>query len=149
MAQATDGNSVHIHYSGKLKDGTLFDSSEGGDPLKFTIGQGNIIPKLEAAVVGMAVGDKASVEIAAEDAYGPRHDDAVQQVDQSSIPEGIELSVGKQLQASAENGETVALTVVALDETTATLDANHPLAGEDLFFEVELVGIKRAESSGG
>ena len=101
MAQATDGNSVHIHYSGKLKDRNLFDSSEGGDPLQFTIGQGNIIPKLEAAVVGMAVGDKASVE-----------------------------------------------TVVALDETTATLDANHPLAGEDLFFEGELFGIKGVESSG-
>ena len=148
MAQATDGNSVHIHYSGKLKDGTLFDSSEGGDPLQFTIGQGNIIPKLEAAVVGMAVGDKASVEIAAEDACGPRHDDAVQQLHRSSIPEGIEFSVGKQLQASTENSETVVLTVVALDETTATLDANHPLAGEDLFFEGELFGIKGVESSG-
>ena len=129
----------------------MFDTSEaeGREPLGFRLGGDQVLPKLEAEIVGMAVGDKASVEIAAEDAYGPRHDDAVQQVDQSSIPEGIELSVGKQLQASAENGETVALTVVALNETTATLDANHPITGEDLFFEVELVGIKGAESFGG
>lgn len=144
MAPAGNGNTVQIHYSGKLKDGTLFDSSEGGEPLQFTIGEGNIIPKLEAAIVGMTVGDKAAVEIAAADAYGPRQDDAVQTIERSMIPQEVELSVGKQLQASAENGETVVLTVIAIEDETVTLDGNHPLAGHDLFFDVELVQIVEA-----
>lgn len=146
MAQASDGSIVQIHYSGKLKDGTLFDSTDGRDPLQFTIGEGNIIPKLEAAIVGMAVGDKASVEIAAADAYGPRHDDAVQTVDLSKIPEEVDLSIGKQLQASAENGDTVILTVVAIEDGTVTLDGNHPLAGEDLSFDIEIIQIGEAGS---
>lgn len=146
MAQASDGSTVQIHYSGKLKDGTLFDSTDGRDPLQFTIGEGNIIPKLEAAIVGMAVGDKASVEIAAVDAYGPRRDDAVQTVDLAEIPEEVDLSIGKQLQASAENGDTVILTVVAIEDETVTLDGNHPLAGEDLSFDIELIQIGLSDS---
>lgn len=141
MVQATDGDTVQIHYGGKLKDGTVFDTSEGRDPLQFTIGENAIIPKLEEAVVGMAVGETATVEIAADEAYGPRQDDAIQSVDRSMIPEGVELTIGKQLQATAENGQTVVLTVVEVDDSTVTLDGNHPLAGEDLVFDIELVEI--------
>jgi len=141
MAQAAIGDTVHIHYSGKLKDGTVFDSSEGRDPLQFTIGEKTIIPKLEESVVGMETGDTATVEIAADDAYGPHRPDAVQTVERTMIPEHIDLAVGNQLQATTQNGQTVVLTVRDVNDATVTLDGNHPLAGEDLIFEIEIVEI--------
>jgi peptidylprolyl isomerase len=141
MAQAAIGDTVHIHYNGKLKDGTVFDSSEGRDPLQFTIGEKTIIPKLEESVVGMDTGDTATVEIAADDAYGPHRPDAVQTVERTMIPEHIDLTVGNQLQATTQNGQTVVLTVKDVNDATVTLDGNHPLAGEDLVFEIEIVEI--------
>lgn len=141
MAQANIGDTVRIHYSGKLKDGTVFDSSDGRDPLEFKIGGNTIIPDLETSVVGMAVGDTAAVEIAADKAYGPREQEAVQAVERSMIPDEIDLTVGNQLQATGPDGETLVLTVVQVDDDTVTLDGNHPLAGEDLHFEIELVEI--------
>ena len=144
MSQASNGDTVPIHYSGKLNDGTVFDSSDGRDPLEFTIGENMIIPKLEAAVVGMAIGDNATVAIDAVDAYGPRHDDAVQTVERSMIPDTVELTVGKQIQANTQDGQAMVLTVVEANDETVTLDANHPLAGEDLTFDVALVEIVAA-----
>jgi len=141
MAQAAIGDTVHIHYNGRLKDGTVFDSSEGREPLKFTIGEKTIIPKLEESIVGMATGDTATVEIAAEDAYGPHRPEAVQTVERTMIPPHIDVTVGTQLQATAQNGQTVVLTVMEADDTSVTLDGNHPLAGEDLIFEIEIVEI--------
>lgn len=141
MSQASTGDTVRIHYSGRLNDGTVFDSSDGREPLEFTIGDNMIIPTLEAAIVGMTVGDSATVEIAAADAYGPRHDDAIQTVERSMIPDDVDLAVGRQLQATAQNGQTVVLTVVEADDETVTLDSNHPLAGRDLTFDVRLVEI--------
>lgn len=141
MAQAKSGDTVRIHYTGKLTDGTQFDSSEGRDPLEFALGAGSIIPGLEQAIIGMAEGDKDTVTIAADDAYGPRHAEAVQTVERSQIPDHVELAVGGQLQAQAPSGQQLLLTVVEVTEETVTLDANHPLAGEDLVFEVELVAI--------
>lgn len=141
MAEAAIGDTIHIHYNGKLKDGTVFDSSEGRDPLQFTIGEKSIIPKLEEAIVGMATGDTATVEIDAADAYGPHRPEAVQTVDRSMIPANIDLSVGNQLQATTQEGQTVVLTVREANDTTVTLDGNHPLAGEDLIFEIEVVEI--------
>lgn len=141
MAQANTGDTVRIHYSGKLTDGTLFDSSDGGDPLEFKIGENTIIPKLEASVVGMSVGDKATVDIAAADAYGPRMDDAVQSVERSMIPDEVDLTVGGQLQATAPDGKQLILTVMEVNESTVTLDGNHPLAGQDLVFDIELTEI--------
>jgi peptidylprolyl isomerase len=141
MSQANDGDTVKIHYSGKLTDGTLFDSSDGRDPLEFKIGENTIIPKLEESVVGMTVGDKATVTIDAADAYGPRMDEAVQTVERTMIPDEVDLTVGRQLQATAPNGNQLVLTVVEVNEQTVTLDGNHPLAGQDLVFDIELVEI--------
>lgn len=141
MTQAKSGDTVRMHYTGKLDDGTEFDSSSGRDPLEFKIGENTIIPSLEAAVIGMTAGDSQTVNIVAADAYGPRQDDAVQTVERSMIPDTVELVVGGQLQASAPNGQQILLTVVEISEGSVTLDANHPLAGQDLTFEIELVEI--------
>ena len=144
MAQANNGDTVRIHYSGRLTDGTLFDSSDGGDPLEFKIGENTIIPKLEASVVGMTVGDDATIEIDAADAYGLRVDEAVQSVERSMIPDEVDLTVGAQLQATAPDGKQLILTVLEVNDVTVTLDGNHPLAGEDLVFDIELVEIVTA-----
>jgi peptidylprolyl isomerase len=141
MTQAKSGDVVRIHYTGKLDDGTPFDSSEGRDPLQFKIGEGSIIPILEEAVVGMAVGDTGTVNVAADDAYGPRRDEAIQTVERSMIPENVDLTIGGRLQATAPNGQQLVLTVIEVSESSVTLDANHPLAGEDLTFDIELVEI--------
>lgn len=141
MTQASTGNTVRIHYTGKLTDGTQFDSSVGRDPLEFTLGQNQIIPGLEREIDGMSVGEKKTVTVAADEAYGPRQDEAVHDVPRTEIPDHIELEVGAELQASAQGGQTMRLKVVALNDETVTLDANHPLAGEDLVFEVELLEV--------
>jgi peptidylprolyl isomerase len=141
MTQANSGDTVRIHYSGKLTDGTLFDSSEGGNPLEFKIGENTIIPTLEASVVGMVVGDKATVDIGFADAYGPRMDDAVQTVERSMIPDEVDLTVGGQLQATAPDGKQLILTVLEVNDEAVRLDGNHPLAGQDLVFDIELVEI--------
>jgi peptidylprolyl isomerase len=141
MTQAKTGDTVRMHYTGTLSDGTEFDSSSGRDPLEFKIGENTIIPTLEQAVVGMAAGDTQKVNIAAVDAYGPRQDDAIQTVERSMIPENVELIIGGQLQAQAPNGQQILLTVVEMTDESVTLDANHPLAGQDLTFAIELVEI--------
>ena len=141
MAQAKAGDTVRMHYTGKLNDGTEFDSSSGRDSLEFKIGENTIIPTLEQAVIGMTAGDSQTVNIAAADAYGPRQDDAVQTVERSMIPEDVELVVGGQLQAQAPDGQQLLLTVLELTDESVTLDANHPLAGMDLTFHIELVEI--------
>tara|TARA_R110000868_G_scaffold17851_8_gene77970 strand:+ start:3659 stop:4099 length:441 start_codon:yes stop_codon:yes gene_type:complete len=141
MAQANNSDTVRITYTGKLNDGTVFDSSEGRDPLEFKIGENTIIPTLEESVVGMAVGDKATVEVAAENAYGPHQPEAVQTVERSMIPDEVDLAIGAQLQATAPDGQVLVLTVAQIEDTTVTLDGNHPLAGQDLTFDIELVEI--------
>ena len=141
MSQAKTGDSVRIHYTGKLQDGTQFDSSEGRDPLEFELGAGNIIPGFEKAVEGMAVGDKKNVDIEPEDAYGPHHDQLVQQVPKSALPDEIEPQVGMQLQSQTPDGQVMPLTVTAVADDEITVDANHPLAGKTLNFDIELVEI--------
>ncbi|MCG8546287.1 MAG: peptidylprolyl isomerase [Alphaproteobacteria bacterium] len=141
MVQANNGDTVQIHYTGKLKDGTEFDSSVGRDPLQVTIGENALMPKLEASIVGMALGDTQTVEIEAADAFGPRRPDAIQTVERSTIPEGVDLTVGNRLEAVTQDGQTMILTVVEVGDASVTLDSNHPLAGEDLTFEIELVAI--------
>lgn len=144
MAQANTGDTVRITYTGKLTDGTVFDSSDGRDPLEFTIGGNTIIPTLESSVVGMTVGDKATVAVTAENAYGPHQPDAVQTVERSMIPAEVDLTIGAQLQATAPDGQVLVLTVAEIEDTTVTLDGNHPLAGQDLSFDIELVEIVAA-----
>jgi len=141
MAEAAVGDTVHLHYTGKLQDGTEFGTSRGQEPLQFKVGENTILPKLEMSVVGMAIGDTASVEIAAADGYGPRQPEAIETVDRSVLPAEVELVVGNQLQAQTQDGQTLVVTIIAVDDASVTLDGNHPLAGEDLTFEIELVEI--------
>lgn len=141
MTQAKSGDTVRIHYSGTLTDGTQFDSSEGREPLEFAIGAGAVIPGFEKAVEGMAVGEAKSVTIEVDDAYGPRHDQLVQQVPNSALPDDVEPTVGMQLQGQSPEGQVMNLTVTGVEEGAITVDANHPLAGEELNFDIELVEI--------
>lgn len=141
MTQAKSGDTVRIHYSGTLTDGTPFDTSEGRDPLEFALGAGAVIPGFEKAVEGMAVGENKSVTIDPDDAYGPRHDQLVQQVPTSSLPDDIEPAIGMQLQGQSPEGQVMNLTVTAIEDDGITVDANHPLAGEALTFDIELVEI--------
>ena len=141
MRQAGKGDRVHVHYKGSLEDGTVFDSSAGSDPIEFTIGAGEVVPGFETAVTGMAAGDKKTTTIAAGDAYGERNDDLLFTVSRNDIPPGMEVEIGDMLQVGLPNGENVAVQVAAMDDRSLTLDANHPLAGKDLTFELELVTI--------
>ena len=141
MNAAKSGDTVRIHYTGKLEDGTQFDSSEGRDPLEFALGSGNVIPGFENAVEGMAVGDKKSVTIPPEEAYGPRHEQLIQDVPRNRLPDGITPTVGMDLQSQNENGQVMQFSVTAVDEESITVDGNHPLAGKALSFDVELVEI--------
>jgi peptidylprolyl isomerase len=141
MTQPKQGDKVQVHYTGTLPDGTQFDSSVGGEPLEFTIGAGQLIPGFEQAVTEMAVGESRTVTIPADDAYGPRYDELLQEVPRELIPETIELSEGLALQGQAPDGHPMRYTVVAFTEEKVTLDGNHPLAGEDLVFELELLAI--------
>jgi peptidylprolyl isomerase len=144
MTTAQTGDIVRINYAGRLVDGTPFDSSEGRAPLEFTLGEGQVIRGLEQHVSGMQVGDKSTVTIPADEAYGPRREEAIQQVDRAKVPGGIDLAVGTQLQARTSDGGMLPITVVALDEASVTVDANHPLAGQDLVFDVEIVEVVKA-----
>ena len=141
MQQAKRGDTVHVHYRGTLSDGTEFDSSAGREPLTFTLGTGQVIPGFESAIEGMSAGDKKTEKIPVGEAYGERREELVFQVGRDQIPEGAEVEVGDMLQVGFQDGSSAAVQVAALDESMVTLDANHPLAGKDLTFELELVGI--------
>jgi len=138
--EASAGDTVKVHYTGKLQDGTVFDSSLEREPLELTIGQGEVLAGFEHALIGMKVGGSRTVNIQAESAYGPRSDDLVFEVPLSRLPEDSEPQVGQILGFQTESG-TWKVTVVEVSESTVTLDANHPLAGKDLTFEIELVEI--------
>ncbi len=141
MTEVKSGDTVRIHYTGTLLDGTTFDSSEGRDPLEFQVGSGQIIPGLDTAIPGMTVGDKKEVKVAAVDAYGPINPEMRQAIPREGIPADIPLEPGTQLQMQTPDGQAMPVTVVEADESTVTLDANHPLAGKDLTFNIELVSI--------
>ncbi|MFW5936616.1 MAG: FKBP-type peptidyl-prolyl cis-trans isomerase [Desulfosalsimonas sp.] len=138
MTQAKSGDNVKIHYKGKLDDGSVFDSSEGKDPLEFKVGEGNIIPGVEEAVVGMAPEETKETTIPPEKAYGEYRDDMVIEVDRSQFPEHITPELGQQLELKQSEGENIVVTVTDVGEEKVTLDANHPLAGKDLTFEITL-----------
>jgi peptidylprolyl isomerase len=141
MTQVKSGDTVRIHYTGTLTDGSTFDSSEGRDPLEFTVGSGQIIPGLDTALPGMVVGDKKTVNVSCDEAYGPLNPDMRQAVPREGIPPEIPLEIGTMLQMQTPEGQVVPVTVVELGEEEVTLDANHPLAGKDLIFDIELVEI--------
>jgi peptidylprolyl isomerase/FKBP-type peptidyl-prolyl cis-trans isomerase SlpA len=149
VAQAKEGDEVQVHYTGKLEDGTVFDTSQDGEPLSFTIGENRVIPGFESAVVGMEPGDSKTTEIEPDQAYGEHRDDMVMELDRDQIPEDVEPDVGQQLQLRLENGQTVPVLITALGEETVTIDANHPLAGRTLIFEIELVDVSANGTTGG
>lgn len=140
-SSARSGDTVKVHYTGRLEDGSVFDSSEGRDPLEFTIGQGQVITGFEDLVKGMAVGEEKSARIPAASAYGDRREDLVLDVERSDIPENIDPEVGQVLKLQQPDGQAFAVTVVKVTEAAVTLDANHSLAGKDLSFDVKLVEI--------
>ena len=138
MAQAKTGDTVKVHYTGKLDDGTIFDSSANHEPLQFTVGEGQLIPGFEQAIIGMNPGESKTVQILSENAYGPHREEMVMEVDRSDFPADLEPEVDQRLQVSQSDGKTFAVTVTAVSELKVTLDGNHPLAGKDLTFEVQL-----------
>lgn len=141
MPQALKGNTVKVHYTGTLDDGSTFDSSRGREPLEFTLGEGQIIPGFENGILGMECGEIRKLDIEPADAYGDHVDDLVQAVERDKIPEDIDVSVGARLEVQMQNGESTVVTVIDSDDDSVTMDGNHPLAGETLHFEVELVEI--------
>lgn len=141
MSQAKAGDSVKIHYTGTLDDGTQFDSSAGREPLAFELGSGQVIPGFEKAVEGMAVGDNKSVNIPPEDAYGPHNEQMVQEVPRSALPDDLTPEVGMGLQAQGPDGQVANLVVTSVQDDSITVDGNHPLAGKALNFAIELVSI--------
>ena len=142
MSQAKSGDTVKIHYTGTLDDGPQFDSSAGREPLEFEIGSGQVIPGFDKAVEGMAVGDSKSVRLEAEEAYGPHHDALVQQVDRNLLPDDLNPETGMALQSQSPDGQVMQFVVTEVSDASITVDANHPLAGQALSFDIELVGIE-------
>ena len=141
MAHATSGNTVKIHYRGTLTDGSEFDSSRERQPLEFTLGSGSVIPGFDKAVDGMTVGENKSFTIPCDEAYGPHNPNLIQEVPRGELPEGMEPQLGMRLSATVQGGQQIDLVVTRVTDETVHLDANHPLAGEDLTFEVELIAI--------
>ena len=140
MAQAKKGDSVGVQYVGRLDDGTVFSKSNG-DSLQFTIGKGQTILGLEQAVIGMEPGESKTVEIPPEKAYGPHSKEKVASIDRSRVPPNLSLEIGQRLQVAQEAGDPIPVTVTEISESKVTLDANHPLAGKNLTFHIQLVGI--------
>ena len=141
MAEAKQGDTVQLHYMGKLQDGTVFDSSRERHPLQFTIGKGQVIAGFEQAVIGMKIGELKTARIPMEQAYGPHRDDMVVTMDRGKLPPGVNPRIGQRLEITQIDNQTSLVTVTEVTESTLTLDANHPLAGKELTFDLELVGI--------
>lgn len=141
MAQAKHGDTVKVHYTGKLEDGTVFDTSIDRDPLQFTIGEGQVIPGFEQAVLGMNPGESKTIRIPTDEAYGTRREEMVMVVDRNQLPADLNPEVGQQLQRSQPDGQTIVVTVTEVSKSSVTVDANHPLAGKDLTFDIQLVEV--------
>ena len=144
MAEAKLGNTVKIHFTGKLQDGTVVETSKDRDPLEFKIGDGSVIPGLEQGVIGMAAGDKREVAISPEDAFGQPQEDLVVDINTSEFPKDVELAEGAYLKIESSDGKEFKAKVVEIKGDTVTLDANHPLAGVTINCDVELLEIQSA-----
>jgi FKBP-type peptidyl-prolyl cis-trans isomerase 2 len=141
MAKAKTGDKIRIHYTGKLEDGTVFDSSLEREPLEFTLGQREVIPGIEAALEGMEPGEKREAKVSASDGYGAYKDDMVATVGKDQLPGEIPAEVGQRLEVRDSQGHVFPARIVETSESTVTLDANHPLAGKSLLFDLQLVEI--------
>jgi FKBP-type peptidyl-prolyl cis-trans isomerase 2 len=138
MSQVKDGDTVKVHYTGTLEDGSVFDSSEGRDPLEFILGQGQLIAGFEKTVLGMTAGESRTVKIPAEEAYGPYRDEMVLAVPRSQFPPDMNPEPGLQLQVGQDDDQEMLVTITKITDDEVTLDANHPLAGKELTFTIEL-----------
>jgi peptidylprolyl isomerase len=141
MTQAKQGDTVQVHYTGRFKDGTVFDSSQGREPLEFQLGAGHVIPGFDAGVTGMAIGETRQVEIPADQAYGPYMPELAGELERNRLPEDMTPEVGMVLQMMHPSGMPFNVTIVGVSDETVTLDANHPMAGKDLVFDLQLVEI--------
>jgi peptidylprolyl isomerase len=141
MAKVKMGDTVKVHYTGKLDDGTVFDTSINSEPLQFKIGEGQLIPDFEQAVIGMNPGESKTFQIPSDNAYGPPQEDLVKVVKRSEFPPDLEPRIDQRLQVRQSDGQTFAVTVTAITEEEVTLDGNHPLAGQDLTFDIQLAEI--------
>lgn len=142
MSIAKSGDTVRVHYHGRLHSGETFDSSAGRDPLEFELGSGQVIPGFDNGVSGMSVGEKKTIEIPCAEAYGPHNETMLVEMPKERFPEGMEIEIGMPLMMSDGQGQSLQVAVIAINEGMVTLDANHPLAGKDLIFDLELVEIK-------
>ncbi len=142
MSTVKANDTIKVHYTGKLNDGRVFDSSIDREPLEFTLGQGQLIPGFENGVIDMAVNEKKTVNIPFAEAYGERREDMMQEVPKNQLPPEIKPEVGMGLVSQTPEGQEMRLTVAEVKEETIIVDANHPLAGEDLTFEIEVLEIK-------
>jgi peptidylprolyl isomerase len=141
MIQAKCGDTVKVHYTGRLDDGTEFDSSRESSPLEFTIGKNEVIPGFENAVIGMTPGETKTITIIADDAYGQYNEEIVTVAEREQFPENTNPEVGQKFEMINESEASVVMTVVDITDSQVTLDGNHPLAGEDLTFDIELIEI--------
>lgn len=141
MAQVKSGDKVKVHYHGKLTNGETFDSSEGREPLEFEVGSGMVIKGFDEGVTGMNVGDKKTLNIPFDEAYGPRQPDMIVEFPKEKFPQDMELELGMQLMMNNGSGQQFPVVVTQIKEEIVVLDANHPLAGQDLVFDIELVEI--------
>ena len=141
MLAAKEGDVVKVQYTGRLADGTVFDSSEETRPLQFIIGKNEVVKGFEQAVVGMVSGEKRTVTVPAAEAYGPVNPEQIEEIDLSVLPEDMEVKEGAKLEVTRPDGSIFYVSVIALTAQTVTLDANHPLAGKDLTFDIEMVDV--------
>ena len=141
MSKAKDGDTVKVHYTGTLENGEVFDTSQEREPVEFQLGQGQLIPGFEKAVIGMSEGDSTKVDIPSDEAYGEVRDDLVINVPKDQLPDDVEPKIGMQLQVNQQNGQPIPVRITEIKNEELILDANHPLAGKDLTFEIELLEV--------
>jgi len=146
MQQVKKGDTIKVHYHGKLVDGTTFDSSEGREPLEFEVGGGMVIQGFDQGVTGMTIGEKKTVQIPADEAYGPKQEDMIMEFPRDKFPADMVPEVGLQLNMSNGQGQDFPVVIAEVQESIVILDANHPLAGQDLIFDLELVEINGGKS---
>ncbi|AQS92994.1 peptidylprolyl isomerase [Polaribacter sp. BM10] len=146
MMQVKENNTVKVHYTGKLTDGQIFDTSEGKEPIEFTLGEGRLIPGFEKGLLNMKLNEKKTLNIAKEDAYGEVNAQLIQEVAKKDLPQDMEPQVGMGLVSKAPDGSEMNLMVVEVKEDAIIIDGNHPLAGRDLVFDIEVVAIKEAST---
>jgi len=142
MIQVKENNTVKVHYIGKLSDGQIFDSSEGKEPLEFTLGQGKLIPGFEKGLMDMKLNEKKTITVSKEEAYGEPQEGLIQEVQKTQLPPDMTPEVGMGLISKSEDGQEMNLVIVEVKEETIIIDGNHPLAGKDLVFDLEVVEIK-------